>query len=77
MIEAGALEEARAVHFDYNPTLPAHRAIGAPELMDFLDGRLSLEDARDAAVISTRQFAKRQRTWFRSKMRDWARFTPG
>ena len=77
MIEAGALEEARAVHPDYNPTLPAHHAIGAPELMDFLDGRLSLEDARDAAVISTRQFAKRQRTWFRSKMRDWARFTPG
>ena len=77
MLSAGALEEARAVHPEYDPALPAHRAIGAPELMAFLDGRISLDEAREAAVVSTRQFAKRQRTWFRSKMRDWARFTPG
>ncbi len=72
MIEAGALDEVRAVLPAFDPTLPAHRAIGAPELVAYLKGLLSLNDAREAAVVSTRQFAKRQRTWFRSKMRDWA-----
>lgn len=76
MIAEGALDEARAVLPDYDPTLPAHRAIGAPELMAHLQGRLSLEDAREQAIIATRQFAKRQRTWFRSKMRNWQAFSP-
>ncbi|WP_195822073.1 tRNA (adenosine(37)-N6)-dimethylallyltransferase MiaA [Roseobacter sp. MH60115] len=76
MIAAGALEEARAVLPDYDPTLPAHRAIGAPELIAHLQGRISLDAARDQAVIATRQFAKRQRTWFRSKMRNWQAFSP-
>jgi tRNA dimethylallyltransferase len=44
--------------------------------MAHLEGRLSLEDAKEAAVIATRQFAKRQRTWMRSKMRDWHKVTP-
>ncbi len=76
MIAAGALEEARAVLPDYDPSLPAHRAIGAPELIAHLQGRISLDAARDQAVIATRQFAKRQRTWFRSKMRNWQAFSP-
>ena len=76
MINNGALDEARALHADFDPTLPAHRAIGAPELMGYLDGRSSLDDAKHAATISTRQYAKRQRTWFRSKMGDWLRYAP-
>lgn len=76
MIAAGALEEARFVQPDYDPSLPAHRAIGVPELMAHLHGQISLDVARDQAVIATRQLAKRQRTWFRSKMRDWQAFTP-
>ncbi|WP_299827331.1 tRNA (adenosine(37)-N6)-dimethylallyltransferase MiaA [uncultured Roseobacter sp.] len=76
MIAEGALDEARAVLPDYDPALPAHRAIGAPELVAHLQGRISLEEAREQAVIATRQFAKRQRTWFRSKMRDWQAFSP-
>ncbi len=71
MIEQGALEEARALLPNYNPNLPAHRAIGGPELIAHLRGQLSLEQAKEAAVIATRQFAKRQRTWFRSKMKQW------
>ncbi|WP_299404487.1 tRNA (adenosine(37)-N6)-dimethylallyltransferase MiaA [uncultured Roseobacter sp.] len=77
MIAEGALEEVRAVRSCYDPSLPAHRAIGVPELMAHLDGSLSLAEARDRAVIATRQYAKRQRTWFRSKMRDWQAFAPG
>jgi tRNA dimethylallyltransferase len=32
---------------------------------------MTLEAAQEAATIATRQFAKRQRTWFRARMRDW------
>ena len=75
MIEAGALEEVAAQRAAYDPSLPAHRAIGVPELMAHLEGDLTLEDARDAAVVATRQFAKRQRTWMRRRMADWHRIT--
>lgn len=71
MIGAGALDEVRAVLPDYDAALPAHRAIGVPELVGHLRGETTLEEARDAAVIATRRFAKRQRTWMRSKMADW------
>ena len=74
MIEGGALDEAKAVLPVYDPTLPAHRAIGAPELIQFLKGDVTLDAARAAANISTRQYAKRQRTWFRSKMGNWLRY---
>ncbi|ABG32136.1 tRNA delta(2)-isopentenylpyrophosphate transferase [Roseobacter denitrificans OCh 114] len=76
MLAAGALEEARRVLPDYDPTLPAHRAIGAPELIAHLKGQISLEAAREAAITATRQYAKRQRTWFRSKMRHWSAYMP-
>ena len=76
MLDAGALEEARAVLPHYNAALPAHRAIGAPELIAHLKGEMTLDQAREAAVIATRQFAKRQRTWFRSKMAGWLHFRP-
>lgn len=75
MIEGGALDEVRAVEPHYDPTLPAHKAIGVPELMAHLRGTLTLEQARDAAIIATRQYAKRQRTWIRSKMRAWQKLT--
>lgn len=71
MLEGGALEEVRAVLPRYDPRLPAHKAIGAPELVAYLRGTHTLDQARSAAVIATRQYAKRQRTWIRSKMGDW------
>ncbi|MGB7241993.1 MAG: tRNA (adenosine(37)-N6)-dimethylallyltransferase MiaA [Sulfitobacter sp.] len=76
MLEQGALDEVRAQLDFYDPTLPAHRAIGVPEIMAHLKGAISLAQAKSDAVIATRQFAKRQRTWFRSKMRDWIAFDP-
>jgi tRNA dimethylallyltransferase len=71
MIAAGALEEARAALPDWNPTRPASRAIGAAELVAHLQGSLSLEDAIESAKLASRQYAKRQRTWLRSRMRGW------
>ncbi|MDT0683711.1 tRNA (adenosine(37)-N6)-dimethylallyltransferase MiaA [Roseicyclus sp. F158] len=71
MLDGGALEEARANLGGYDPARPGDRAIGAPELVSHLRGEITLEAARDRAVIATRQYAKRQRTWFRRRMGDW------
>ncbi len=71
MLAQGGLDEVRAIAPNYNPNLPAHKAIGVPELMAHLRGEYTLAEARDAAVIATRRYAKRQRTWIRSKMSDW------
>jgi len=76
MIDLGALEEARAMQDRYDPSLPSCRAIGVPELMGHLKGDLTLAQAREKASVATRQFAKRQRTWFRSKMKDWTAYSP-
>ncbi len=76
MLETGALDEVAAMQDAYDPALPAFRAIGVPELMAHLTGEISLDEARARATIATRQFAKRQRTWFRSKMSDWHKVSP-
>ncbi len=76
MLDLGALEEARANLEDWEPKRLSSKAIGAPELIAHLRGELSLEEAAERATIATRQFAKRQRTWFRSKMSRWAKFRP-
>jgi len=71
MLASGALDEVEAMRDRYDPSLPACKAIGVPELMAYLDGHMTLDAARDRATISTRQFAKRQRTWFRARMKKW------
>lgn len=76
MLEQGALDEARANLDTYDPQLLSMKAIGAPELIAHLRGEITLDQAREAATIATRQFAKRQRTWFRSKMADWHKYRP-
>lgn len=74
MLETGAFEEAKANRPTWSPNLPSSKAIGAAELMAVLDGTLTLEDARGRSTVLTRQFAKRQRTWFRSRMSTWQSF---
>ena len=53
--------------------LPAAKIIGRRELIAVHDGSLTMEAATDLAVTATRQFAKRQETWFRNRMGDWPR----
>ena len=50
---------------------PAFRALGAEEIRAYLEGRLSLTEARGKSVTASRAYAKRQRTWFRSRMGGW------
>lgn len=71
MIAQGALEECRANLAGWDPDHPSAKAIGAAELMAYLRGETTLETAIDAAKILTHQYAKRQRTWFRSRMKSW------
>jgi tRNA dimethylallyltransferase len=69
MLKAGVLAEARAV-FDRvpDPKWPGLKAHGAPELFRHFRGELDLADARRIAIDHTRQYAKRQMTWFRHQM---------
>ncbi len=73
MLDAGALDEVRANLPRWNPALPSMKAIGAPELVAHLRGKVALDAARAAAITATRQYAKRQRTWFRARMAGWTR----
>jgi len=76
MLEQGALDEAHANLSSWNPAHLSAKAIGAPELIAHLRGEMTLEAAQEAAITATRQFAKRQRTWFRARMRDWYSYRP-
>jgi tRNA dimethylallyltransferase len=69
MLKAGVLAEVRAV-FDRapDPRWPGLKAHGAPELFGHFRGELSLDQARRIAIDHTRQYAKRQMTWFRHQM---------
>ena len=72
MMESGAIEECEAARSTgFLPNLPANRAIGAREIIAALDGNITMQDAVIKSKTLTHQFAKRQRTWFRSKMKNW------
>jgi tRNA dimethylallyltransferase len=72
MIAQGALEECRAALGSWwNEALPSCKAIGAKELILHLKGELGLTESLEAAKLQTRRYAKRQRTWFRSRMKMW------
>jgi tRNA dimethylallyltransferase len=74
MFEGGAVAEVEALLAqDFDPNLPAMKAIGVREIADWLAGRASKEEAVSRAVIATHQYAKRQRTWYRNRMGDWPR----
>ncbi|QDL91844.1 tRNA (adenosine(37)-N6)-dimethylallyltransferase MiaA [Paroceanicella profunda] len=76
MLAEGALEEARALLPVWDPARPAAYALGARELIAHLRGEMPLEEAAALARTGTRQYAKRQRSWFRSRMRDWRQIDP-
>ncbi len=75
MLAEGALDEVRAALPYWQPGQPWARAIGAPELIAHLRGEIGLAEAAEAATLASRQYAKRQRTWFRSRMKHWREIT--
>ena len=69
MMTAGALDEVRALAArNLNPSLPAMKAHGVPWLIRHLKGEVSLADAAEHAKLETRQYTKRQATWFRNQL---------
>ncbi|WP_332066252.1 tRNA (adenosine(37)-N6)-dimethylallyltransferase MiaA [Bartonella sp. CB189] len=73
MVEKGVLKEVIAMKkLMLSPSLPAMKAIGMSELMAYLDGYKSYEDAIEEVKIRTRRYAKRQVTWFRNQFdNEW------
>lgn len=71
MLDTGALEEAQRNLRNWDPKAPSSKAIGAPELIAYLKGEITLDAARSAAIVASQQYAKRQRTWFRKRMKAW------
>lgn len=70
MIEAGAVHEVIEFRKKYGDLFGTIRnAIGLTEIEQYLDGKSSLGDAINVAQVRTRQYAKRQITWFRNKLR--------
>ena len=77
MIEAGAIEEVRALMArDLDPSLPAMKAHGVPWLIRQLRGEITLAQAVEGAKRDTRQYTKRQETWFRNQLPEFAWVDP-
>ena len=75
MLENGGLEEALALS-DPAPAVPAATLLGLRPLRALARGEVDPEDAISQAVTTTRQFAKRQMTWFRNRMADYVWIDP-
>lgn len=77
MLDKGWLAEILWIIDRYGKSLPLLRTIGYAEMADYLDGKLSLDQAIQQAATSTWQFAKRQRIWFQSDQRIiWLEHSP-
>jgi tRNA dimethylallyltransferase len=79
MWDHGALDEVRALSaLRLDPALPAMKAIGVREISAFFAGEMTREDAIERSIIATRQYAKRQSTWFRNQLDEsWKVFSSG
>jgi tRNA dimethylallyltransferase len=70
IVAEGGVDEARTLA-DIDPSLPAAKALGLPQLHAHLAGQMTLPEAIAEAQRETRNYAKRQLTWFRSRMAKW------
>ncbi len=72
MIEKGGLDEVRdLLALKLDPRLPAMKALGVPQLSEFLKGEVTLEYAIEKTKTETRRYAKRQTTWIKRNMIAW------
>lgn len=68
MVDGGAVDEVRTLlAAGYTPELGSMKGLGIPEIADYVEGRLSWNDAEAAALASLRQYAKRQVTWLKNQ----------
>jgi tRNA dimethylallyltransferase len=78
MLETGAMDEVRALlSLQAAPDAPVMRAIGVAEIAGLMAGTMNRQQVIERGSALTRQYAKRQMTWFRNQMDDsWQRFDP-
>jgi tRNA dimethylallyltransferase len=78
IIEAGLVDEVKGLLAEEKPlSQQARCAIGYAEIIDYLSGKMSLEDATELIKKNTRRFAKNQRTWFKTfKNINWLDIAP-
>ena len=77
MIKEGAIQEV--IRFNKAKIKKNHSAkkvIGIEEITKYLDNQIKLEQAKELIVIKTRQYAKRQATWAKSRMIMWTKIDP-
>jgi len=68
MLDAGWPEEVRGLLTTVAPDAPAWKASGYSVIREYVEGELDLSSTRERIIIETRQYAKRQRTWFRHQL---------
>lgn len=66
MLESGWIGEVEYLGHKYGCDLPLLNTLGYQEIKQYLAGEITLKEAKDLTILHTRQFAKRQRTWFRA-----------
>lgn len=64
-IRKGLVEEIKILLEKYNRGLPSMSSLGYPQIIKYLDGELTLKEAKELLQKETRNYAKRQMTWFR------------
>ena len=77
-VDNGALNEAKAIRdLELDPTLPGMKALGLLQLIDYLEGKITFDVAITQAQQKTRNYAKRQMTWFRNQLdADYIDYSP-
>ena len=77
MIEEGAINEVKKfIKLKIKKDLSVNRVIGIDELTQYLNKKINLDQAQELISIKTRQYAKRQATWARSRMTSWEKINP-
>ena len=77
MLKEGAIEEVkRFIKLKIKKDHGVKKVIGIDELTQLLNKQINLEDAQELISIKTRQYAKRQATWARSRMITWKKINP-
>jgi len=75
MVDQGAIKEAKKYKkLGVSKILTSNNILGLKEIMSHLDGKMTLKEAVERSIIRTRQYIKRQMTWFRGQMKDWNEF---
>ena len=77
MVKEGAINEVKNfIKLKINKDLSVNRVIGIDELTQHLDEKINLNQALELITIKTRQYAKRQATWARTRMTSWEKINP-